>query len=302
MFTETCIVDDQKISAISNRSAEKASLIGILKQNLRICDTVYGFADGSTRSKVGVIRNPGEGPIKTLRTVTAPDIRAAADAYGRWRLWERDFTDDPSNKPEAVKRVKSSYQTGVPLKLFIPWGIRPSGVPVSEEGALEQIQIFCNNAASTGLKLDPLVMFADEYASKINRYDPEQVQDYMDEISSYCRMRDISTTTWSRIKQENPYPWTKIENDYDTESILSSIPTGIKTKYREAAEKRSNDPDTNSAVDSYLIERVREAALIDAIYKPIKYSCVAPVRDYCDGELPRIYALPVKFRYPWLSQ
>lgn len=190
--------------------------------------------------------------------------------------------------------------------LFTPWGPRYDwenrGSIIKEtDTEIESIRYLSQLLAELkkgmpGKEFRWLFLGADLYGTKINNLPPEAVSNYFNSLKSwlYEILPDAKFQLWSEFDGKADNYRQKVAqnfNGYVDGNLLS----------RTA--KTAHSMGSNSVPNTYIIERIAEAILIEETFRPIKISCVARHKDdKVDFELPRLYFLPNRLQTPWFPR
>lgn len=232
-------------------------------------------------------------------------FKLARDTYVAWLDITRMKTGSPEQPREIIKRLFLSRSTDKPIVLFVPWGVRPNGLPKPELLALSRIKFLQETLIKRHIATKVLLMPADIYATEINQLNEQQTKVYFDWVKQQAETRGFQVLSWSAIRSANRIQYDKLVKTFTKEKLQEIFSKGQLERIREAAERRSgyvNCEDIENAAYAYLRERVCEAEIIETVYRPIKVSMVAKEKDArVDRELPRIYIVPKEEQFPWLK-
>jgi len=139
-----------------------------------------------------------------------------------------------------------------------------------------------------------LVLGADLYGTRINNLPPDAVRDYFLSLEEWINrlLPGAEFRLWSDYDEEAE-AYRRVARDSWREWVSSSIVQRTQLTARRMG--RGGNP------TDYLVERLAEAMLIEAHYRPIKMSVVARSKDAeVDHDLPRLYFLSDDLHAPWL--
>ncbi len=232
-------------------------------------------------------------------------FRAGRDAYFAWQELQGliQFTTE---KPEEVfTRIKDARLAGVPLTLFVPWGVRPQGVIRLEPTVLDIVEKFQANIAKRNIPTQVLLMPADIYATDINSINPRKTGNYFATIKELAQAKGFMVKPWSEIREENRDEYERRSSELTPAEIDNLLGRGKVLEAFSTSSRRSGytrQRDIERAAYAYLRERVCEAEIVEAQYKPIKVSAVGKNKDnLVDRDLPRVYIVPEAYQFPWLK-
>lgn len=233
-------------------------------------------------------------------------FRAARDTYFAWSATDNMKAYHPVYPNTVIRRMYESRLSGIPLPLFIPWGFRTTGEPNKEFFVLDRILQFTDTLLRPrGIRSEVIIMPADLYATEINGIDPNLVNTYFEFVASEARLRGFKVAPWSKIREENQAQYRRRTDQLSNKTIQELLPNPVIDKAIEAAEKRVIARSTRLAEQSafsYLRERMCEAEIVEEKYRPIKVSVVAINKDNgVDGNLPRLYIIPLEEQFPWID-
>lgn len=249
--------------------------------------------------------NPTQKPDGKRVVFDLDQFRAARDTYFAWENISKQKVDNPVKPEEIIKRIATARQSGAPLILFVPWGVKPEGKPFLEKTVMDNIQSIQRLLNARGINTQVLLMPADLYATEINRLDAEKVKKYFGFIEEQAVQRGFTVKPWSIIRTENIKQYMKRSKELSEEKLRSLLPPPVVDGALDAAKRRSGyflREDVENAAFAYLRERVCEAEIIEIAYQPIKISAVAKNKDNgVDRDLPRLYLIPPDQQFPWLK-
>ncbi|MBI4064858.1 hypothetical protein HY409_00605 [Candidatus Gottesmanbacteria bacterium] len=196
-----------------------------------------------------------------------------------------------------------------PLTLFIPWGVSPTRTAIGryEEVALDWTKRYSELLLYYGVPNRPLIMPADVYAVEINGDDPDRVAQCFSSIGNVAERLGFPVVPWSTIREQNRDRYEDtLKWECSLEALWQSTPKALwydgflPASFSRNMAKR--DDVVRQSAFRYLQERIAEARVIEAAYAPVKLSMVSKQKDdIVDRELPRIYILDKKLRFPWLK-
>lgn len=233
-------------------------------------------------------------------------FRAARDVYFAWTDITSLKVDNPVYPEEVIARLNTSRQTDDQLTLFVPWGVRPVGRPGrSELTVMDRIKETQDMLRQRRINAAVLLMPADLYATEVNCVNPKIAATYFEFIARAATTRGFNVKPWSEIRAENSTTYQRRKAELTEEELRNILG---RAKIEEAvitATRRSGYSlrrFIEQAAFAYLRERICEAEIIDAIYKPIKVSAVSKNKDNeVDRDLPRLYIIPENNQFPWLK-
>ncbi len=190
------------------------------------------------------------------------------------------------------------------ITFFTPWGPRYSYATRGEtivEGDKE-VEVL---AALAGLfeeirenmpskQFRWMFLGADLYGTRINGLPQEAVAAYYQSLGGWLQqiLPNAEFQLWSRFDAQ-----AEIYRRRVRENFANLVPAHIvcqATQTARAMGKGGNPRD-------YLVERVAESMFVEEAFHPIKVSCVGRHKDDgVDGELPRLYLLPLELWAPWM--
>ena len=149
-------------------------------------------------------------------------------------------------------------------------------------------------------------MPADLYATEVNNYDESAATGYTEWLKYLTDRFGYEMKPWSSIRQDNQAEYDRLREKTTLDSIEANSELNARLgKAYITAKKRSGYATIEKQRDAgfaYVRERLCEATIVEAVYEPIKFSCVEPGKDGpLDGELPRLYLVPNGLRFPWLK-
>lgn len=232
-------------------------------------------------------------------------FRAVRDVYFAWQDIEKLRVHDPVKPEEIIKRLFNSRKTGNQLTLFTPWGVGLKENLKVAELVLDRIRLISNLLSQRNLNINCLLMPADLYATEINSIDSDLTTRYFEFVTKEAVLRGFKVKPWSEIRQENLERYRVLLSQLDKKVIREVLSYNTIDNAIEAAKRRNqglSQKNIENAAFAYLRERICEAEIIEAVYKPIKISAVGKNKDnYVDCELPRLYIIPEKEQFPWLK-
>ena len=233
-------------------------------------------------------------------------IKYPQNAEAAWQATKPWLTETPLYTGDILSRLAASSPRK-PLTLFIPWGVRPEGKFGDKElRALDTIKKYQSLLQTFSIPSTVLLMPADIYATEVNNYQNDSANAYFTTVTKAAEQRNFQVSPWSDIRRANRRMYDRIlQGEASLEALWKTTPKSLWQSLLRAAERRSRqDPnDVAKAAFDYLKERVAEARIIDAIYKPIKVSMVSPKKDdIVDRDLARLYILPRELRFPWMPE
>lgn len=245
-------------------------------------------------------------------------FRTARDVYFAWKAISEMKSYDPVLPEKSIQRLLSSRQSQPDffpdgsydrqlLCLFVPWGVRPKGeFGDPEKAVLEKIRSLQVTLNKRGVNAQVLIMPADLYATEVNRQvSSNEATRYFDNVTLWSNLTGFFVKPWSEIRQNNLIVYQKRSVQLTDGEIIKILGKNIVNEALEAAGRRSgyNDKaEIEKSAFAYLRERICEAEIIEAVYKPIKVSAVGKNKDNgVDRELPRIYILTSELQFPWLK-
>lgn len=135
---------------------------------------------------------------------------------------------------------------------------------------------------------------ADLYGSRINGMPADIISNYFESL--FERLNSI-------IPESEFHLWSEFDlkaQQYRQEVINNRRFYIDEDLFRRAKQTavfigQNNNPET------YIIERIAEAMLVEELWQPIKISCVQRHKDdKVDMDLPRLYLLPKEITAPWM--
>ena len=213
--------------------------------------------------------------------------------------------------PERKTSRAVRYEDGVlprlrqkEIFLFTPWGPRynwdSQGIKIHDEDKEMKVINYFAGILSDWQKNMPdknfnwIFLGADLYGTNINRLPKMEVGQYFSNLNECLReiIPIAEFKLWSEYNLQAESYRKIIRKDFNLfvdSKLLSRASQTAKTM------GKGGDP------RDYLTERLAEAMLIEASFKPIKISCVARNKDdVVDYDLPRLYFLPSELNAPWL--
>lgn len=232
-------------------------------------------------------------------------IQYPQNAEAAWEATKRRMTENVSYFGDIVSRFAKSTKSN-PLTLFVPWGVRPAGLfGESEIKAMDIVKDYQTVLDKNAIPSRVLLMPADLYATEVNNYKENATSAYFSTVAREAEKRRFQVVPWSQIRRANRQLYDRIlDGEASLESLWKTTPKSLWQDLLASADRRSkqDNKDIAKAAFDYLKERVAEARIIDAVYKPIKVSMVSPNKDaFVDRDLPRLYLLPKELRFPWIS-
>lgn len=213
---------------------------------------------------------------------------------------------NPIRYDETIRRLTKARVNGSTLTLFVPWGVRPTGIPRLETDVIKRLVSLESSLSSRDVNAQILIMPADVYATEVNnQVDPGQVMRYFAFIENIAKQNGFSVKPWSEIRSENLGIYQRRVEELTEEEITKFLSPANFQEALGAASRRSGyntEEDVRKAAFAYLRERICEAEIIENTYQPIKVSVTSRNRDDgVDGNLPRIYIIPANLQFPWLK-
>jgi hypothetical protein len=229
-------------------------------------------------------------------------LEAALDVYNAWKALTSIQQNTPVQPIEIYARLTHARIEKKPISLFIPWGVRSQGQPNFEYKGFDYIEKIGKLLSNFSIPSTVFIMPADCYATEINGIDQGETDRYFAKITQEAEKRDMTVKSWSAIRQENLPRYAKLlESLSDTHVERLIQKKGTMERIVNAARRRSGGKDVQQSAYAYIRERICEATIIEATYRPIKLSLAPKNKDnIIDGPLARLYVIPEKLQLPWL--
>ena len=199
----------------------------------------------------------------------------------------------------TLDRLRNAHVT-----IFTPWGPRyhweTRGIAISDtDKETKAIRYLANvfkglNAVLPSRNFQWVFLGADSYGTRINQLPEKVVAEYFANLRSVLAniLPVAKLKLWSEFHDAAEPHRQEIRASFD-----DIFPQKVIWRAKETAKRMDRGGDHRA----YLVERLAETRLIEALYQPIKVSLVARHKDnYVDGELPRLYIVPKHLHAPWL--
>lgn len=212
-----------------------------------------------------------------------------------------------AQKPKIFSRILSSLENNRPLPLLFVWGppyeqqgfnqnLFSSNTP--EEKMANEIESFFSELLSLGLNLQPILLFADVYGTKINGLNCEEVDAYYQQLKS--RFNYALVTQWSEIIAANQQRYNQLEQQAVEEIVVPEKAVANAQIVQAKLGSQINLQEARKLATMYVKERIIEGLLLEEgfILRDQKITnCIklgtAPTRfrndEPYETDLPRIY-------------
>lgn len=216
--------------------------------------------------------------------------------------------DGIANQPELESRVLKCTETRRPVPIFFIWGPPYEGQAFDDvflDGTAEnqmafEIELVLSQLASTGVAVQPYLLYADAYGTEINCMDTSGVDRYYQQLVKRFENK-VVPVRWSNLKAENKLSYTQLAQEFSASSQLVSsenIENAKKIQQKLGGNFSLNR--AKSLAQRYKLERYIEGEMLTqgvcingVMVKDIIKLATAPSRSKNDDpyevNLPRFY-------------